>query len=168
VTGNSVLPDVLGPDLRVVFCGTAVGRRSARLQAYYAAPGNQFWPVLRRVGLTQRQLAPSEFLDVLVYRIGLSDLVKVVSGTDAEIQMTDSDCHGFKAKIEQFAPKVVAFNGKRAAETFLGRTVTYGRQSEVIGDTMLFVLPSTSGAARRFWDETYWHELASLVRGLEM
>ena len=33
-----VLPDVLAPDLHVVFCGTAPGTRSARDGAYYAHP----------------------------------------------------------------------------------------------------------------------------------
>ena len=35
-----VLPDVLGPGLRIVFCGMAAGDRSAREGAYYADPGN--------------------------------------------------------------------------------------------------------------------------------
>jgi TDG/mug DNA glycosylase family protein len=39
----SVLPDVLKPGLKVVFCGTAVGNKSARASAYYAGRGNQFW-----------------------------------------------------------------------------------------------------------------------------
>ena len=29
--------------------------------------------------------------------------------------------------------------------------------------TRLFVLPSPSGAARRYWDESWWHALARLV-----
>jgi len=49
-----VLPDMLAPGLRIVFCGTAVGSASARRRAYYASPGNSFWPTLFRVGLTKR------------------------------------------------------------------------------------------------------------------
>jgi len=55
-----VLPDVLAPGLAIVFCGTAVGTVSARRRAYYAGPGNAFWPTLHRVGLTPRQLLPEE------------------------------------------------------------------------------------------------------------
>ena len=33
-----ILPDVLAPGLRVVFCGTAPGTASARAGAYYAGP----------------------------------------------------------------------------------------------------------------------------------
>src|SRR3546814_13773735 len=49
-----VLPDVLAPGLRLVFCGSAAGRKSAELGAYYAGPGNKFWPTLYEIGLTPR------------------------------------------------------------------------------------------------------------------
>jgi len=50
-----ILPDVLKPGLKVVFCGTAAGNRSAKIKAYYAGRDNQFWAVLHRIGLTPRQ-----------------------------------------------------------------------------------------------------------------
>src|SRR5438105_2649456 len=46
----TILTDVLREGLRVVFCGTAVGPTSARVGAYYARPGNQFWSVLYEIG----------------------------------------------------------------------------------------------------------------------
>jgi hypothetical protein len=30
----------------------------------------------------------------------------------------------------------------------------------------MFVLPSPSGRARRFWDERYWFEVAAFVRDI--
>jgi G:T/U-mismatch repair DNA glycosylase len=39
----AILPDVLQPDLKVVFCGTAAGTQSAQAGAYYAGRGNYFW-----------------------------------------------------------------------------------------------------------------------------
>ena len=56
-----VLPDVLEPDLDIVFCGTAAGTRSADVGAYFAHPQNRFWRTLAEVGLTPRRLAPTEF-----------------------------------------------------------------------------------------------------------
>ena len=35
---SNVLPDLIAPDLRIVFTGTAVGSASARAGAYYAGP----------------------------------------------------------------------------------------------------------------------------------
>src|SRR3546814_7604122 len=55
-----VLPDVLAPGLRLVFCGSAAGRKSAELGAYYAGPGNKFWPTLYEIGLTPRHFRPQD------------------------------------------------------------------------------------------------------------
>ncbi len=54
-----VLPDLLAPGLDIVFCGTGAGAWSARVGAYYAKPGNKFWPTLYAVGLTPRRLQPA-------------------------------------------------------------------------------------------------------------
>lgn len=160
----SVLPDVLKLGLKVVFCGTSVGNKSAKAAAYYAGPGNQFWNILSRIGLTPRQLNPQEFRSLLQYGIGLTDLVKERSGNDDELVSSDFDRDGLIAKIEQFQPKALAFNGKRASKAFFdNRHIDYGRQPKTIGSTALFVLPSTSGAARKYWDETHWQELANFV-----
>ena len=56
-----ILPDLLAPNLDIIFCGTAVGAESARRRAYYAGPGNAFWPTLLRVGLTDRRLPPEDY-----------------------------------------------------------------------------------------------------------
>ncbi len=161
-----VLPDVLVEDLSVVFCGTAVGQRSAERKAYYAGPGNQFWPTLWEVGLTPVKLLPEEYAMLPHYGIGLTDLVKISSGSDQSLIKSHYDVPGFRAKIEAYAPRVVAFNGKKAAETALGCSVEYGKQLAVIGTSEVWVLPSTSGAARGFWDITYWQRLAdSLQKG---
>ena len=70
-----------------------------------------------------------------------------------------------RAKIERFAPRVVAFVGKRAAQEFFGRkALPYGLQADRIGVTEFYVLPSTSGAARRYWDPAPWHALAGYLK----
>src|ERR1700727_2633952 len=71
-----ILPDILAPGLNLVVCGSAAGTRSAELGAYYAGPGNQFWGMLHRVGLTPRVLKPAEFREVIAYAIGLTDIAK--------------------------------------------------------------------------------------------
>jgi len=159
-----ILEDILGQNLKVVFCGTAVGTKSARTGAYYAQRGNQFWEVLFQIGLTPRKLNPQEFHILPEYGIGLTDLAKTHFGTDGGIPRLAFDLKSFRSEIKKSAPKVLAFNGKRAAREFYGRSVNYGRQPELIGSTVVFVLPSTSGAARRYWSQSYWRELADFVR----
>ncbi len=159
-----VLKDELERGMKVVFCGTAVGDRSAQRGAYYAGPGNQFWQILAETGLTPYQLFPEQYPFLIKFRIGLTDLVKGRAGRDTVLAAHDFDVESFKAKIEMFAPKAVGFNGKKAAEVFFGRTgIEYGLQENRIGNTALFVLPSTSGAARGYWDPVYWRELARFV-----
>ena len=159
-----VLPDVLETGLKVVFCGTAVGDRSAQRGAYYAGPGNRFWEILAETGLTPHRCSPDQYPTLLDCRIGLTDLVKGRSGQDVHLSAGDFDVSGFRAKIEKHAPKAVAFNGKKAAQLlFASPSVEYGPQKEMIGSTALFVLPSTSGAARGFWDPKYWTQLAEFV-----
>jgi TDG/mug DNA glycosylase family protein len=158
-----VLPDVIQPGLKAVFCGVAAGNRSAYVGAYYAGRGNRFWDILWRVGLTPRVLAPSEFRCLLDYGLGLTDLAKNFSGNDEEVDRSSFDSIGLARKLEVVAPWVVAFNGKKAAQVFLCRQADYGLQPEMVGRTAIFVLPSTSGAARGFWDPKPWYALAEFL-----
>lgn len=160
----SILPDVLQPGLAIVFCGTAAGAESARRGAYYAGPGNAFWPTLAEVGLTPHRLMPEAFRTVTQYGLGLTDLAKHVSGSDQVLRKQDFDRAGLRARIERFQPRLLALTSKRTAQEFLQRPVTYGLAPERIGATALFVLPSPSGAARGHWDVGWWWELARYRR----
>ena len=159
-----VLPDVLRPGLQVVFCGTAAGAASARARAYYAGPGNSFWRVLHETGLTPVQLAPAEFGRLPEHGIGLTDICKVLHGSDEEVGTVEFDVAGLEARVATAEPANLAFNGKNAARGALERDVVYGEQPERIGGATIWVLPSTSGAARRFWDIEPWRELAQAAK----
>jgi TDG/mug DNA glycosylase family protein len=158
-----MLSDVLQPGLRVVSCGTAAGAKSAQAGAYYAGPGNRFWPTLHRIGLTPRQLRPCEFPELLTYGIGLTDVCKIQAGADSTLAVGGFDAPRLIALLEQHRPRTLAFNRKKAVQIVLGRNVSYGPQPEGIAGARVFVLPSTSGAARRYWDIGHWEELAAAV-----
>ncbi len=164
-----MLKDVLADNLDIVFCGTAKGEASARLGYYYAGPGNKFYGVLSSAGFTPKRLLPSECYEVNKYKIGLTDLVHTQSGNDNEIDDESYDVEGFISKMEKYNPKIVAFTSKKAASFALGfRGVTslidYGLQKTQIGNSKVFVLTSTSGSARRYWDESYWLELKGILK----
>jgi TDG/mug DNA glycosylase family protein len=159
-----LVPDVLAPGLRLVFCGTAPSRASAAARAYYAKPGNRFWPALHAAGFTPRRFQPTEFARLLDLGIGLTDLCKAHAGNDDELPEGALDREALRRKISRYRPDVVAFTSKNAARAFLGRDVDYGWQREQVGTTRLFVLPSPSGQATRFWDEGPWRALAAAVR----
>lgn len=164
---NDVLPDVLAPDLSIVFCGTAAGNESARQGAYYAHPGNKFWQTLYAVGLTPRLLRPTEFAEVQHYGIGLTDLAKFVSGNDDTLSPHDFDPAALADKIYRLQPKLLAFTSKTSGSIFLKtKRILFGLQPELIGTTRVFVLPSPSGLARRSWDISHWEAAAMFVRSL--
>jgi double-stranded uracil-DNA glycosylase len=165
-TEAHILPDVLRPGLRLVFCGTAAGKRSAAERAYYAHPGNMFWRALFEAALTPRQLAPSEFPLLPNYGIGLTDLAKRHAGNDNELPRDAFDVPALIAKIERHAPRMLAFTSKHAARALLDRAVNYGLQDKTIAGTPLFVLPSPSGQARGHWNLAPWQALSECVRQL--
>jgi len=156
----AVLPDLLPPGLELAFCGTAAGTASARAKAYYAGPGNAFWPTLYETGLTPELLAPDEYGRLPEFGIGLTDICKVRHGSDAEVGTAEFDVDGLLARLAMAEPARLAFNGKNAARGALERDVAFGPQDELLGGAELWVLPSTSGAARRYWDIEPWRKLA--------
>lgn len=93
-----ILSDMLGPGLKVVFCGMAAGNRSARIGAYYAGRGNRFWEVLHRIGLTPYRLRPEEYPNLLHYGIGLTDLVKSAFGNDRALKKVSFDVAGLRGR----------------------------------------------------------------------
>jgi TDG/mug DNA glycosylase family protein len=162
----TVLPDVLSPALDIVFCGTAAGAASARQHAYYAGPGNAFWPTLFEVGLIPVPVHPQEYASLRRWNMGFTDLAKHVYGSDDMLAKAHFDVSRLRRVILRHQPRILAFTGKRAAVEFVGHAVGYGLLDEAAGGTRLFVLPSPSGAARRNWDIHHWRELAQLRAAL--
>lgn len=159
---HHILPDLLRPNLSVIFCGTAAGTVSAEAEAYYAHPHNKFWSILQEIGLTPIKLKPYEFSRLLDFKIGLTDLVKDAHGNDGVVRRaTAADREALRTKIETLKPSFLAFTSKNAGKQFLGGTISLGPQLPIKG-TKVFVLPSTSLAARWQWAETFkhWHDFA--------
>ncbi len=146
------------------FTKSGAGKHKEPDTTYYSGYGNYFWDILFRTGLTPHRIDPLEYATVLHYGIGLTNIAPHRIGMDRVLRKTDFDPGGLRVKIEQFAPRVLAFNGKQAAQEFYGKQVAYGRQPGTLGETTVFVLPSTSGAARAFWDERWWWEVAGFVK----
>lgn len=161
-----VLPDLLRENLSLEICGSAAGTRSARERAYYAHPGNRFWPTLHISGLTPHRLRPEEYPMLLQYGIGLTDVCKSEFGADSELSKRAYEPDALREKILHNRPRALAFNGLSPARSVLGRTARYGRQPVLIGETIVFVLPSTSGLACRNWDDRLWRELGRFFQTL--
>ena len=158
-----VLPDVLAPGLRVVFCGTAAGTVSAARGAYYAHPQNRFWRTLGECGFTPRRLAPEEFPLLPSFGLGLTDIAKRVSGMDKQLPpgaLGREPCADLRARILAAQPNFLAFTSLTAGRKFLGGGAGFGEAPERIGATRIWLLPSPSPAAAWNFDARWWRALA--------
>lgn len=158
------MPDLLAPGLDLVFCGTAPSPASYKARAYYANPGNAFWPTLHAVGLTPERFAPQRYPELLAWGIGLTDLNKTEYGSDHELSAQAMDARSLHAKVAKFRPAAIAFTSKHAASLALGiKSPAYGRQAELLEGAAVFVLASPSGRARSFWTIEPWRAAAAFV-----
>jgi TDG/mug DNA glycosylase family protein len=161
------LPDQLEANLKLIFVGTAAGKRSADDGHYYAHRGNRFWGAIHEAGITDRRYEPSEFRALLKLRIGFTDLSKSDPGMDHQISVQPINVHLFKTKIEKYRPKTIAFTSKMAASLFYNRptkTILLGRQPIEEGLPEVFVLSSPSGAASSHWTLLPWQELGAWLK----
>jgi TDG/mug DNA glycosylase family protein len=166
----TVLPNVLAPELKVVFCGTAVATASAQRGHYYSGRGNRLWQLLHDSGLTPTQLDPEEDSRLPTFGIGITDLVKDVAQSH-DRGLDYSGTTTVAADIEAAAPIWVGFNGmtagKNAARQLGHRTTELGIQDWTIGNSQVIVLPSSSGAhASMPYAEKlqWWTQLADLAK----
>ncbi len=144
----SSVPDVLAPALRVIFCGINPGRVSAAAGAHFANPRNDFWRLLHAAGFTPRVLLPTEQHELTKHGCGLTNSAFRTTAGSGDLRRAD-----FKGAAERLGhvagalrPAVIAFVGKEAYRGAFGERPALGLQERQLGDTRLFVLPSTSPA----------------------
>jgi double-stranded uracil-DNA glycosylase len=163
---ESAIPDVLAPDLRVLFCGINPGRVSAAAHAHFANPRNDFWRLLHAAGFTPRLLEPHEQFELLDYGVGVTNAASRTTPGSGDLRKTDFA--GAAERLERIAhelkPRWIAFVGKEAYRGTFGERPELGEQERLLARTRLFVLPSTSPAnAAVPWVERlrWFDELAS-------
>lgn len=168
-----MVKDIIGSELRVLFCGINPGLSSSSLGYPFAHPANRFWKVLHLAGFTERQLKPEEAQHLLDFRCGVTKLVErpTVQASEVSVQELRSGGQELITKVERYKPAVLAVLGKQAYERGLGqRKATWGKQTFMIGDTEVWVLPNPSGLSRITLDklvEAYQELDAALkARGL--
>ena len=164
------LPDYLRKGMKLVLVGCNPGERSARVGHYYAGRGNQFWPLLYEGGVVPELLDSKTDNRIIEFGVGLTDLVKRATRGIEELERQEF-AEGrivLASKIEEYTPKVVAFNGKFAYEKFAQRTCKFGLQKEKLYGAQVFVLPSTSAqnAAGSGVKLRYFKQLGALLSKL--
>jgi len=162
------LPDYLRKGMKLVIVGCNPSESSVRAGHYYAGRGNQFWPMLYECGVVPEPFDYPDDRRVIEFGIGLTDLVKRPTRGVEELNREDF-AEGrivLAQKLEEFAPRVVAFNGKLTYEQFAQRKCRYGLQKGSLYGAQIYVLPSTSGQNARGKAERVKH-FRNLARLLE-
>jgi TDG/mug DNA glycosylase family protein len=142
--------------VRVVFCGINPGRASAAAGAAFANPRNDFWRLLHAAGFTPRLFTPREQDALLDLGLGLTNAARRTTRGSGDLRA--ADFAGARERLEALAvelePAVIAFVGKAAYQGVFRERPEHGLQDRRLGETALFVLPSTSPAnASVSWEE---------------
>ena len=145
---GKTVPDVMGPGLRVLFCGINPGLYTAAVGHHFARPGNRFWPALYQAGFTDRLLSPFEERELLRLQVGITNVVAHATAAAAELTKEDFIKGGrrLRAKVRRYRPRIVAVLGVGAyREAFAQPKAVIGEQPERIGEARVWVLPNPSG-----------------------
>ena len=162
------LPDHLRKGMKLVVIGCHPTESSVRVGHYYAGRDNEFWPLIFESGVVPEPFDYRDDKRVIEFGIGLTDLVKRPSKTMEGIAREDF-AEGrivLSQKLEEFAPRVVAFNGKTTYELFAQRKCNFGLQKESLYGARVYVLPLTPGPPMKTKNEKLQHfrKLAQLVK----
>ncbi|MFN0096606.1 MAG: mismatch-specific DNA-glycosylase [Dehalococcoidia bacterium] len=159
----TTLPHYLRPGLRLVFVGYNPGIESARLGHYYAFRGNVFWRHLNQSGLVPETVGFEDDARLMdVAGIGFTDLCPrpTTRADELTAQEVAEGALRLHRELAEAAPRFAVFSGKgiwgHLGNHVLGfdRTrlaaVAFGEQPERLGETRVWLIPSSSGLASKF------------------
>lgn len=145
---GKTVPDIIAPNLKILFCGINPGLYSGAVGHHFARPGNRFWTTLYVAGFTCRQLAPNEGFLLLEKGYGITNLVERASLGEKDLTREELIEGGKKlvAKIKKYTPAVIAFLGIGAfRKAFNTPQAKVGLQEENIAGAKVWILPNPSG-----------------------
>lgn len=145
--------DLVGPGLRVLFCGINPSLYSAATGHHFARPGNRFWPTLHLSGFTARRLHPSEQDALLALGLGVTNIVSRASARADELSPAELHAGGaaLAATVARWRPRWLAVAGVTAYRTAFDRPkAVLGRQDHEVAGVPVWVLPNPSGLNAHF------------------
>jgi double-stranded uracil-DNA glycosylase len=145
---GKTVPDIIAPNLRILFCGINPSLYSAAVAHHFARPGNRFWKTLYGAGLTDRLLSPADDRQLLSFGYGLTNLVDRATARADELTSAElmAGRTALAQKIQHYQPRCLAVLGISAYRTaFAHPKAALGKQTEQLGGSMIWVLPNPSG-----------------------
>lgn len=144
---KKTIPDLIKPDLWILFVGINPGRYSAYYGHHFAGPANRMWPALFGAGLTPRRLTHDDLPELLDLGIGITNLVDRASAKADEVSREEllEGAKRLRRKIRRYRPRVVAIVGYTAYRiAFEQPKAVGGRQPDLEG-AATWLLPNPSG-----------------------
>jgi TDG/mug DNA glycosylase family protein len=163
---DKTVADVIAPDLRVLFSGINPGLYTAAVGHHFARPGNRFWPALYASGFTDRLLSAFDERELLKNGYGITNVVMRATATADLLTKEEIVVGGTKLrkKVLRYRPKVLAVLGVGTYRVAFNQPkATVGRQEQMIGKAIVWVLPNPSGLNAHYQAG----ELARLFRQLK-
>lgn len=153
---GKTVPDIIAPDLHVLFCGINPSLYSAVVGHHFARPGNRFWKTLHAAGFTERlfcgnasrPLLPFEDHDLLPLGYGLTNLVERATTRADQLNAAElvTGQQQLVAKVQHLRPRFLAVLGIGAYRTgFNQPKAVIGQQDNALPGTIIWVLPNPSG-----------------------
>jgi double-stranded uracil-DNA glycosylase len=162
-------PEILTEGLDVIFCGLNPAASAAAACHNFSDPSNRFWRVLHLAGFTDSRLRPEDERYLLGHGYGITAVVRRPTRSAGEVSRKEfkEARPVFEAKMRRYAPRSIAFLGKRGYLAMLELPdVEWGRQPMAFAGTMAWVLPNTSGLNRGFTLDALVEAYAELRREL--
>ena len=163
------VPDIIGPNLKILFIGFNPGSRSAETGHHFAGYSNKFWKLLAAAALTTHQFKPEEDRQLLALGLGITNIVARPTRTAAEITKAEYQ-EGrmvLQDKLRLYKPQVACFAGVGVYREFTrqARVACGWQTSNVVTGVADFVVPSPSGLTRIVFAEqlAYYQELKGYV-----
>ena len=142
------IPDVLAPDLKVLFCGINPSLYSGAVGHHFARPGNRFWPALAGSGFTDRLLSPFEDAALPAYGLGCTNLVNRATARADQLgpEELKAGATRLRVVVSRLRPRWLAVLGIGAYRLALGDArAAAGPQEVRIDRTRVWLLPNPSG-----------------------
>ena len=145
--------DILARGLNVIFCGLNPALSAVIAGHNFSNRTNRFWTVLHLAGFTNACLQPQDERRLLEYGCGITAVVRRPTKRAAEVSPEEfrQARLGFEAKMRQYAPRSIAFLGKRAFSAMIDQPdVEWGRHPTRCAGTTAWLLPNPSGLNKAF------------------
>jgi TDG/mug DNA glycosylase family protein len=151
---DAEVPDLLGPDVRLLFVGINPGLWTAATRTHFAHPVNRFYPALLAAGILTEPVDPAAGMTdddrarVLARGVGITNLVRRATARADELTAEELRAGGEElvATVARVRPRVVAVAGITAYRSAFGvRRAVPGRQPQPLAGAELWVVPNPSG-----------------------